>query len=82
MKLTWKRKTARHSNGEDLYIGRWVVGSVNWSSLSRSMPNYDVTCLLPGIKTYLPGNDSIEEAKKTLERAVGHWFSNLDEEAS
>jgi len=82
MKLTWKRKISRHANGEDLYAGRWVIGSVNWSCLSRSGPNYDVTCLLPGIKTHLTGNDSIEEAKKTLERAVGHWFSKLDEEAS
>lgn len=82
MKLTWKRKTGRYDNGDDLYLGAWRVWSVDWSSTSRSGPNYEVCCHLPGIRDQLPGSDSQDDAKKTLEKAVQHWLSKLDWEAS
>lgn len=82
MKFTWRRKEGRYQNGENLYLGTWIVGSVDWSSTSRSGPNYAVRCNLPGIRDQLPGSDSQVEAKKRLEKAVQHWLSKIDGEVS
>lgn len=82
MKFTWKRKEGRYQNGENLYLGAWIVGSVDWSPTSRSGPNYEVWCSLPGIRDQLPGSDSQDDAKRVLEKAVHHWLSKIDGEAS
>ncbi|QHJ80326.1 MAG: hypothetical protein [Bacteriophage sp.] len=82
MKLTWKRKQGLYQSGENLYLGAWIVGSVGWSPTSRSGQNYEVCCHLPGIRDHLPWSDSQDEAKRTLEKAVQHWLSKIDGEAS
>lgn len=82
MKFTWKRRGGRYQNGDDLYLGAWVVGSVVWNPASSSGKKYLVWCHLPGIRDQLPGSDSQDEAKKTLEKAVQHWLSKIDGEAS
>lgn len=82
MKLTWKRKEGGYQNGEALFLGAWRVGSVDWNPSSSRGKKYLVWCLLPGISDQLPGSDSQDDAKKTLEEAVKYWLSKIDGEAS
>lgn len=77
-KLKWVKQTGRHSHGEDLYLGPWKVGSVCWSMTSRSGPNYEVHCSLPG-RPAIPGDDNQDLAKGRLASAVTHWLSKIDE---
>jgi len=46
---------------------------------SRSGPNYNIHCFLPGIRSDIPGEDDHEVAKQKLEGAVKHWLSKIDE---
>lgn len=82
MKFTWKRREGLYRNGDELYLGPWVVGSVVWHPSNSSGKKYLVWCRLPGICDKLPDSDSQDEAKKTLEKAVHHWLSKIDGEVS
>lgn len=78
-KIRWKRKTAAYANGENGYLGKYVVFSLDWDSCrskgAEILP-YILRCSLPGIKPNL-GNFSQEEAKRWAEEVLGLWVENV-----
>ncbi len=82
MAITWKKDTRQFYSGDACYLGKWLVGSVNWVCGNKNDPepkNYGAFCLLPGIKTELGKYTTAEEAKQKVEIAVTYWQSKVNE---
>jgi hypothetical protein len=81
--MKWIKDTTPNSNGEVLYLGPWVVGSVS--------VHYDSLCSKDDVKKYvamykLPGFERRGEfrlkkdAKVAVESAVEYWLSLLPQQ--
>jgi hypothetical protein len=79
--MEWRKDTAKHSNGEVLFLGPWVVGGIQYDSLcSRGdKMKYVAMCKLPGV-TERSHFSTAQEAKKNVEAAVKHWMSKLPQQ--
>ena len=77
--MEWKTDTRQYSNGELLYLGKWLVGGYHYdSSRGRDEPNkYLATCRLPGIKDSLGYFKTSDAAKIKAEFAVTMWLSKV-----
>ena len=77
--MEWKNDTRPYSSGENLYLGKWLVGGYHFDSArSRDDPNkYVATCRLPGIKDSLGYFKTGDEAKVKAEFAVTLWLSKV-----
>lgn len=62
-------------------IGRIKVGFVSYSAFaSKGDPKaWSANILLPSIKIKEDRFENIEDAKSLIERAVGTWFSSLED---
>jgi hypothetical protein len=76
--MEWKKDTSQYLSGEALYLGPWVVGYVEYDSLSSrdDTLKYVATCKLPGV-TGRTRFSTAAEAKTDVESAVKRWLSRL-----
>lgn len=76
MNRNWEKQTGKYASGEQLRIGKVIVGSAGYDPIGpKSDPNkYNCHCLLPGIKQAAERYATLEEAKARLERMVNTWF--------
>ena len=81
-KLTWVKQSGRYTNGENLYLGRWNVGSVFYDAFvaKGDNRNHKVTCNLSGIKDVLGNYADVNEAKARLETVVDMWLGKINAE--
>jgi hypothetical protein len=79
--VEWKKDTAENSNSEMLFLGPWVVGYVEYDSLSSKddMLKYVAACKLPGVTGHTRFSTA-QEGKKDVESAVEYWLSQLPEQ--
>jgi len=74
IKLEWKRKTEKYSNGIRGYLGKIAVGSIDWDSCrNNSDLKYKVTCTLPQTKPIKTNFSTEEEGKNKLISIVNAW---------
>ena len=77
--LRWQDAERRYTHGEDLFAGKWFIGSVLWDAVTRDADPWWVHCRLPGIKERIGPFASIEEGKERLERVAQMWFDKAKE---
>lgn len=77
--LTWVLASSGWNKGNTLYLGKWAVGNVSYSSLvaKGERNRYQCTCFLTGIKSNLGLHETEELAKQVLEKAVKYWVSKI-----
>lgn len=76
MKVIWKREQGQYLTYENLYLGKWKIGSVySDGCTSKSDPNkIAVRCCLPGIKESLGKYETEEQGKAKLEQVAKYWL--------
>lgn len=74
--LQWKKTPGRYAYGDDLYLGRWKVGSAGYDGTqSKGSPEkYFAQSRLPGLKAHLGNFDTLEGAKTKVEYATQMWI--------
>lgn len=80
IKLVWKRKQERYTNGHRGYLGKWPVASIDWDSgcPPKGKP-YKLTNRLPGIKTDMGHYATEKEAQTKAGKVVQHWMGGINE---
>lgn len=79
IQMEWKRQEGKYSSGEDLFLGKFVVGSAHYNSLrAKDDPRaYKASCALPGMERLnsIPYM-TMDEAKEQAELRVRHWLKH------
>ena len=80
MNFKWSPKTQPYATGEDLYLGKWRVGSYYYDSMKgqNEKDKYSVDMMLPGIRNHQGSFAKIADAKAMAEKVVKYWFVNAD----
>ena len=81
--MKWQpfKSAFRPKGCEELYQGKWVIGSVYLDDLiPQTIPDkYRADTKLPGIRPLVGYYETIEQAKKALEQAVTRWFEKAED---
>lgn len=81
-KLTWVSQESKYTSSNDLYLGKWKIGSVYYTgSQPKNSPQIIAICLLPGIKKELGYFKNEDDAIKKIHYAVDYWLERLNQDA-
>jgi hypothetical protein len=77
IKLEWRHWSGQYTDREDLYLGKWKVGSAffNGTRPKDDPLTHSSTCHLPGLKEDLGHYATLSEAQVRVESAVRHWLA-------
>ena len=78
MPVEWKKQDPAPRYGMaamEARLGKFVVGTAQWNSLTRGEPPYQATLCLPGYKAALGRFQTEAEAMARVEGAVASWLT-------
>lgn len=81
-KLSWHKANSAHFEiGINLYLGKWKVANVFYSSTRNKFDpkKMQASLSLAGLKDDLGCHETEQEAKIKCENAVKYWLSKINE---
>ena len=79
IEFRWEQKKGKYVSGLDLFVAKWLVGSVCWDpsnvrdDAGDSLP-WAARTILPGLKAHLGNFKHDKDAQRRVEKSVQYWF--------